>query len=110
MVSFNDKVVIRKNESYICSGWMEYHLYFIKQKMYSLLNIKVNNNFRKLKNSQSNKIYIWYLRLGYIRLNRIQRLVKEGPLSFLKVEPLPQCESCLEGKMTKRPFGSKGNR
>ncbi|KAL5561856.1 hypothetical protein UlMin_031603 [Ulmus minor] len=40
----------------------------------------------------------------------IQRLVNDGPLSFLEVELIPQCESCLEGKMTKRPFGSKGNR
>ena len=33
----------------------------------------------------------------------------ESPLSFLEVEPLPQCETCLEGKMTETPFGSKGN-
>ena len=40
----------------------------------------------------------------------IQRLVKDGPLSFLEVGPSPQAESCLEGEMTKRPFGSKCNR
>ena len=40
----------------------------------------------------------------------IQRLVNDGPLSFLEVEPIPQCVSWLEGKMTKRPFWSKGNR
>ena len=26
------------------------------------------------------------------------------------MEALPTCESCLEGKMTKRPFPAKGNR
>lgn len=37
-------------------------------------------------------------------------LLKECSLSFLEVEPIPQCESCLEGKMTKRSFESKGNK
>ncbi len=78
--------------------------------MYSLLNTEVNNNSKRLKTSLSNETILWHLRLGYIALNMIQRLVNDGPLSFLEVEPSCQCESCLEGKMTKRPFGSKGNR
>ena len=49
------------------------------------------------------------LTLGYINLNKIGRLVKNGPLRELKVGTLPVCESCLEGKMTKRPFSAKGN-
>ena len=111
MVSFNEKVVIRKNKSFICSGWMQNNLYFIKPKMDLLLNAKMNdNNSKRLKTSHSNKTYLWHLRLGHINLNRIQRLVRDGPLSHLKVESIPQCESCLEGKMTKRPFRSKGNR
>lgn len=40
------------------------------------------------------------LKLDY----RIQRLVKEGTLSQLKIEPVPTCKFCLEGKMTKRLF------
>ena len=36
--------------------------------------------------------------------------MKDGPLDFLREVRLPQCESCLEGKMTKRSFGAKGNR
>jgi len=36
--------------------------------------------------------------------------VKDGILPSLVVEPMPVCESCLEGKMTKRPFSSKGRR
>ena len=38
------------------------------------------------------------------------RLVKDGPLKELKVGNLPICESCLEGKMTKRSFLAKGFR
>ena len=29
--------------------------------------------------------YLWHLRLGHINLNRIKRLVSDGPLSDLKV-------------------------
>ena len=50
------------------------------------------------------------MRLGHINLNRINRLVKEGILGDLVLQPMEVCESCLEGKMTKRPFPTKGNR
>ena len=50
------------------------------------------------------------MRLGHINLNRIIRLVSDRPLSDLKVNNLPTCESYLEGKMTKRSFTTKGKR
>ena len=109
-LSLIDKVVIRKNKSYICNGWMQHNLYLVKWKMYSLLNTEINNNSKRLKTSLSNETCLWHLRLGYIALNMIQMLVKDGPLIFLEVGPSPQDESCLEGEMTKRPFGSKCNR
>ena len=34
--------------------------------------------------------------------------MKSGILNSLAFEPIPMCESCLEGKMTKRPFKAKG--
>ena len=92
LVSFNEKVVIRKNKSFICSRWMQNNLYFIKPKMDLLLNTEVNdNNSKRLKTSYSNQTYLWHLQLGHISLNRIQRLVRDGPLSHLKVESIPQC-------------------
>ena len=57
-----------------------------------------------------NQTHLWHLRLGHINLRRIQRLVKDGPLGSLQLETFPVCESCLEGKMTKRPFTDKGYR
>ncbi|KAA0047456.1 gag/pol protein [Cucumis melo var. makuwa] len=48
--------------------------------------------------------------LGHINLNRIERLVKNGLLNELEDDSLPPCESCLKGKMTKRPFTRKGYR
>ena len=50
------------------------------------------------------------MRLGHIGLDRIKRLVRDDPLQSLQVDDMPTCESCLEGKMTKRSFSSKGNR
>ncbi|XP_073129712.1 uncharacterized protein [Henckelia pumila] len=41
---------------------------------------------------------------------RIEKLVKDGPLKELKVGSLPVCESCPERKMTKRQFLAKGER
>ena len=50
------------------------------------------------------------MRLGHINPNRIHGLVKSGILNSLAFEPIPTCESCLESKMTKRPFKAKGYR
>ena len=62
------------------------------------------------KLSNEYETYLWHLRLGHISLERINRLTKDGPLKNLSVRTLPVCESCLEGKMTKRPFTIKGLR
>ena len=55
-------------------------------------------------------MYLWHLRLGHINLDKIKWLVKDGPLRELNVGTFSVCESCLEGKMTKRPFSTKGER
>ena len=76
----------------------------------------LNNEMFKTAETQpkrqrvSQSTYLWHLRLGHINLNRIGRLVKNGLLSQLEDGTLPPCESCLEGKMTKRPFTGKGYR
>ncbi|TYK01580.1 gag/pol protein [Cucumis melo var. makuwa] len=44
------------------------------------------------------------------QLKQIERLVKSGLLSQLEDNSLPPCDSCLEGKMTKRSFTGKGLR
>ena len=36
--------------------------------------------------------------------------MKSGILNSIAFEPIPMCESYLEGKMTKRPFKAKGYR
>ena len=62
------------------------------------------------KRKVSNETYFWHLRLGHINPNRIHGLVKSGILNSVIFKPILVCESCLEGKMTKRSFKAKGNR
>lgn len=113
-VYFNDNIVIRKNKHFICSGALVDNLYVINPISPTMQLMEMNNmssNINKRKEpSCMNQTYLWHLRLGHVNLRRIQRLVKDGPLSSLEVEALPVCESCLEGKMTKRPFKAKGYR
>ena len=68
--------------------------------------VKLKSNKRQ-KLSNEYETYLWYLRLGHISLERINRLTKDGPLKDLSVGTLLICESYLEGKMTKRPFTTK---
>ena len=36
--------------------------------------------------------------------------MRDDPLQASAIGSLPTCESCIEGKMTKRPFTAKGRR
>ena len=80
----------------------------------SLLNTEMFKvelpKIKKQKISHTDNTYLWHLRLGHINLDIINRLVKDGLLKELNVGTLPVYESCLEGKMTKRPFSGKVNR
>ena len=49
------------------------------------------------------------LAMSHINPNIIHGLVTGGILNSLIFEPILVCESCLECKMTKRPFTAKGN-
>ncbi|CAA0824494.1 Uncharacterized mitochondrial protein AtMg00300, partial [Striga hermonthica] len=112
--TFDNKVVIRFGKKFICSGSLVGNLYIIKSKssplqQKQLFNSSSNLNKRK-EPSKMNETYLWHLRLGHINLRRIQWLAADGPLWSFEVEAFPTCESCLEGKMTKRVFSSKGHR
>ena len=81
--------------------------------MYEIHDTKLNksqNLLLKRKISSNNLTYLWHLRLSHINIKKINRLVKEAFLSFLTIQPLHVCTSCLEEKMTKRPFSAKGNK
>ena len=76
-----------------------------------MLSIVENNHVSlKRKISNTNQTYLWHLCLGQINLYMIQRLVKSRALYSLVPKDLPVCESYIEGKITKRPFTTKGVR
>ncbi|KAL0287801.1 UNVERIFIED_CONTAM: hypothetical protein Sradi_7116600 [Sesamum radiatum] len=56
----------------------------------------------KLDNHENAQI--WHARLGHIFKDRIRRLVDSKSLEIDNSDHLPTCESCLNGKMTKKPF------
>ena len=112
-VQFNSSVSIRSKSSFICFDDIMNNLYFLSSLSYDINAIEIveneQNHFAK-KRKVSNETYLWHLRLGHINPNRIHGLVKSGILNSLAFEPIPMCELCLEGKMTKRPFKAKGYR
>ena len=113
IVQFNSSVSIKSNNAFICSGLLINGLYFLTPMSYSINAIGNTDDEQfplSKKRKVSNETYMWHLRLGHINSSRIHGLVKSGILNSLIFEPIPVCESCLEGKMTKRPFKAKGNR
>ena len=115
-ISFNNnKIFISNNGPNLCSTNLEDGLYVLNPYE----NISYSTELFKVAKPKSNKrqkvdsnleTYLWHLRLGHINIDRINRLAKDGPLKELTVGTLSICESCLEGKMTKRPFFAKGQR
>ena len=64
------------------------------------------------KRSKSNLIssYHWHCRLAHIGKDRMQKLQRDGLLHNINDESFDKCESCISGKMTKKPFGDKPER
>ena len=54
--------------------------------------------------------YLWHLRLGHIREDRLNKLKKDGLLGSLIFESYPICESYLQEKMAKLSFVGQGER
>ena len=108
----NKCVIISKNSVNICSTNLENCLYALTPNNQSLLNTELfkveQPKSKSQKISHDNDTYLWHFRLGHISLDRINKLVKDGPLRVLNVSSLLVCESCVESKMTKRPFSRKG--
>ena len=100
-ISFiNNEIVISRNGLDICHAKLENGLYVLRLTERSLNNselFKVEHpkSNKRQKVSHSDNTYLWHLRLGRINLDRINWLVKDGPLRKLNVGTLPVCESYL---------------
>ena len=101
----------------ICSIYHDDDLYvngYLQRGIYVLLDVNhnsimhVSSSFKRKRDNQVNKTYLWHCRLGHIGEKRINKLHKEGYLD--NYESYETCESCLKGKMTKSPFIGSGER
>ena len=113
-VILKDNVVIKKDKVFICFGNIVDDLYILTPNKHELYNSELDNDSHvkslKRKFPSTNDAYLWHLHLGHINPNKIERLIKDGLLEPLDFDGFSVCESCLEGKMTKRPFNAKGER
>ena len=99
---FGTEVIFKRNGSFISSSIKSNGLYVISPNISVDSKMELNNSMvtapSKRKEPSSNPTRLWHMRLGHINLNRISRLVKEGILGDLVLEPMEICESCLEEK------------
>ena len=115
-ISFNNnEIIIFCNSFEICHACLDNELYILRTYESFTYNTKIfrieKSTFNKSqKVSNDYETYLWYLRLRHISLDRINKLIKDGLLRELRIGTLTVCESYLEGKMTKRPFSTKGKR
>ncbi|KAL0294483.1 UNVERIFIED_CONTAM: Transposon Ty2-GR1 Gag-Pol polyprotein [Sesamum radiatum] len=73
--------------------------YFVPSMSNSIMTAQHKRKVDNHENAQ-----IWHARLGHISKDRIRRLVDSKNLEIDNLDHLPTCESCLKGKMTKKPF------
>ena len=115
-ICFNyNEIIILQNGVQICcaklkSGLYILHVFEPESNHTEMFRVAKPKSNKRQKLSNDNETYLWHLRLSHISLDRINRLTKDGPLKDLSVGSLPVCESCLEGKIIKRPFYHKGTR
>ncbi|KAL0411470.1 UNVERIFIED_CONTAM: hypothetical protein Slati_3736700 [Sesamum latifolium] len=70
----------------------------------SLVSNLIMTTQHKRKVDNHKNAQIWNARLSHISKGRIRRLVDSKNLEIDNLDHLPTCESCLKGKMTKKPF------
>ncbi|GJV37341.1 retrotransposon protein, putative, ty1-copia subclass [Tanacetum coccineum] len=89
--------------------------YFSAISVNGVFEIDINNNVPKNNNNSIFSInkkrkldldssYLWHCRLAHIGKTRMQKLHREGLLENIDEESFDKCESCISGKMTKKPF------
>ena len=106
-IFFTSKLVVKFNNKFVNSSILQHGLYFLSSIDNSINCVEndIAASVLSLKRKRDvNPMYLRHLRLGHINIDQINRLVKDGPLNLLKVEPYPICEPCLQGKMTKSPL------
>ncbi|GJZ39948.1 retrotransposon protein, putative, ty1-copia subclass [Tanacetum coccineum] len=72
--------------------------------------ISVSRMVNKRVKHNLDSTYLWHCRLAHINKKRIKQLKQDGLLKSTDDESFDKCESCLSGKMTKKPFPHSNER
>ncbi|GJT95020.1 putative RNA-directed DNA polymerase [Tanacetum coccineum] len=91
--------------------------YFSAIFVNGVFEIDMNDNISKYNNNSIfsinkkikldlNSSYLWHCRLAHIGKTRMQKLQREGLLESINDGSYDKCESCISGKMTKKPFNN----
>jgi len=109
-ITFNNNICsIYHNDDLYANGCLQRDIYVLPNVTYNSI-LHVSSGFKRQRDNQLNKTYLWHCRLGHISEKRINKLHKEGYLDNYDYESYETCESCLKGKMTKSPFIGSGER
>ncbi|GJZ61605.1 retrotransposon protein, putative, ty1-copia subclass [Tanacetum coccineum] len=87
------------------NGIYEIDMHDLVQLLMPIYNV---SNKRVKRNLDST--YLWHCRLAHINKKRIKQLQQDGLLKSTDDESFDKCESCLSGKMTKKPFPHSNER
>ena len=68
-----------------------YNGHYVLETSRDIFNVLEN----KRKRSETNDTELWLMRLGHIGIRRLSKLVKDGLIQDLTIEPYPICESCI---------------
>ncbi|KAL0293215.1 UNVERIFIED_CONTAM: Transposon Ty2-OR2 Gag-Pol polyprotein [Sesamum radiatum] len=99
------KFLINKNYFYLVHEDLYHTLGTLVIGLYILqLSNLIMTAQHKRKVDDHENAQICHARLGHISKDRIRRLVDTKSLEIDDLDHLPTCESCLKGKMTKKPF------
>ncbi|GJT19667.1 putative RNA-directed DNA polymerase [Tanacetum coccineum] len=105
---------ITSNGIYVSSNGI---FYFSAISVNGVFEIDMNDNVSKYNNNSIfsinkkrkldlNSSYLWHCRLAHIGKTRMQKLQREGLLESINDGSYDKCESCISGKMTKKPFNN----
>ena len=97
----NGRFLMKKNNVVVLYGFRNNNMYQVHLCGSIVCDVNVS--------VKDNATYLWHLRLGHVSKQKIGRMIKMGLLSDVILEDYPTCESCIEGKMTKKSYSIGGH-
>ena len=102
LVFVNDVVTVYRDELCIGNGYINSGFMVLDTVTSSS---SIDDSSYALSSVVNDDVQLWHARLCHIGQERMNRLARDGLLGQLTKFVLPQCEGCLAGKSTRKPFG-----